>query len=81
MTAATAGTAAIASIERVTRNLGPDDSRYSRFSSCSKHGKGSLESGQYFVVSFCILTKSISLNFNELHYPIVKSDFVISIME
>ena len=45
MTAATADTAAIASNERVAPTLGPDDSWYSRYSSYSKQGKGSLDSG------------------------------------
>ena len=45
VTAAPAGTAAIASRVRVAPAVCQDDSSYSRYSSYSKHGKGSLDSG------------------------------------
>ena len=45
VTAAPAGTAAIASRVRVAPALSQDNSSYSRYSSYSKHGKGSSDSG------------------------------------
>ena len=45
VTAAPAGTAAIASRVRVAPAISQDDSSYSRYSSQSKHRKGSLDSG------------------------------------